>query len=536
MQFVEAFVRFWRLQLFLWTGFSVSGQKHRFDLWYTRIQTSKPTSSEPARFVSLGCRRSAAFWAARSTMAATRFLEVQLGGIAPDAFDAPAFYRSHLQGTRTVQVARVSSTRGGTKLLLSGDARECTKLWHQWQAKTKLIHQGSRVEVWAPSAPLHTAPKGKTQKKPTASLSRTAARSSLRPPRSMVEIIDSLGNDILPLQRAFDEECAVDERTPTLNARSRGARAANGVEDEAQVIPLQGALRALRRAGTEVSSRSAEDALKALGAEDRRLALGFDDFLRLHDLARKGADSTKRPFQRSVLMDGNRPRAETSREAVLGEGKIARGSLLAATLTASLNFEADDDDTSSGEADGAETKEAEVIKGTVREETIGRHLNNEGRAETMRTTQPKPKAQRLKDAFLRHDLYGDASAPGEISWSSLAPALAEAWGRPGPSSQACLRAAQAIDIAPHYPVDLPSFKKLSEALKGQFAHETQERQREFDGQLSTRVEASRAAFGTTKRAPTVSVEPGVATGEGAEPMMDPEIRSIRRLAMKQRYG
>jgi hypothetical protein len=464
-------------------------------------------------------------------MAATRFLEVQLSVITPDAFDAPAFYRSHLQGTRTVQVARVASTRGGTKLLLSGDARECTKLWRQWQTKTKLIHQGSRVEVWAPSAPLHTAPKGKTQKKPTASLSRTAARSSLRPPRSMVEIIDSLGHDILPLQRAFDEECAVDERTPTLNARSRGARAANGVEDEAQVLPLQGALRALRRAGTEVSSKSAEDALKALGAEDRRLALGFDDFLRLHDLARKGADATKRPFQRSVLVDGNRPRAETSREAVLGEGKIARGSLLAATLTASLNFEADDDDASSGEADD-ETKEPEIIKGTVREETIGRHMNREGPAETLRTTQPKPKAQRLKDAFLRHDLYGDASAPGEISWSSLAPALAEAWGRQGPSSQACLRAAQAIDIAPHYPVDLSSFKKLSEALKGQFAHEKQE----FDGQLSTRVEASRAAFGTTKRAPTVSVEPGVAKGEGAEPMMDPEIRSIRRLAMKQRYG
>ena len=32
----------------------------------------------------------------------------------------------------------------------------------------------------------------------------------------MVEIIDDLGHDILPLQRAFDEECAVDERLKNL--------------------------------------------------------------------------------------------------------------------------------------------------------------------------------------------------------------------------------------------------------------------------------------------------------------------------------
>ena len=344
----------------------------------------------------------------------------------------------------------------------------------------------------------------------------------------MVEIIDDLGHDILPLQRAFDEECAVDERTPTLNTRSRGARSASGVEDDAQVIPLQGALRALRRAGTEVSSKQAEDALKAMGAEDRRLTLGFDDFLRLHDMARPGKTGTRKMFQRSVLVDGNRPRTETNVEAVLGEGKIARGSLLAATLTASLNFEADDED-----AEEDKTEEPEVIKGTVREETIGRATS----VAEAPPTRPRPKTQRLKDAFGKHDLYGDAAAPGEISWSSLPQALAEAWGRQGPSPQECVRAAASIDVPPHYPVSLADFKRLSEALKGRFEAERVERKKDFDDQLSTRVSASRVSFGTTKRAATIKEEPGVAKHDDAtEPMMDPEIRSIRRLAMKQRYG
>jgi len=52
------------------------------------------------------------------------------------------------------------------------------------------------------------------------------------------------------------------------------------VEDDAQVIPLQGALRALRRAGTEVSSKQAEDALKAMGAELRQRFLNTKMALR----------------------------------------------------------------------------------------------------------------------------------------------------------------------------------------------------------------------------------------------------------------
>ena len=465
-------------------------------------------------------------------MAATRFLEVRLSGIGPDGFDAAAFYRSQLQSTRTVQVARVEKgMKSGTKILLSGDARECTQLFIKWQSKSRFIHQGSQVQMWAPNAPLHQAPATKKPiQKPTASFSRTR-RASAKAPRSMVEIIDDLGHDILPLQRAFDEECAVDERTPTLNTRSRGARSAQGVEDDQQVIPLQGALRALRRAGTEVSSKQAEDALKAMGAADRRLTLGFDDFLRLHDAARGGKAGPRKIFQRSVLVDGNRPRTETNVEAVLGEGKIARGSLLAATLTASLNFEADDED--ADDENKAEEEEPEVIKGTVREETIGRATVREEAP----PTRPRPKTQRLKDAFGKHDLYGDAAAPGEISWSSLPTALAEAWGRQGPSPQECVRAATSIDIPPHYPVSLSDFKRLSEALKGRFEAERVERKKDFDDQVTSRVDSQRVSFGTTKRASTIKEEPGVAKHDDAtEPMMDPEIRSIRRLAMKQRYG
>ena len=139
--------------------------------------------------------------------------------------------------------------KGGTKILLSGDARECTQLFIKYQSKTRFIHQGSQVQMWAPNAPLHQAPVSKQKPKPTMpSFSRTK-RASAKAPRSIVDIIDDLGHDILPLQRAFDEECAVDERTPTLNTRSRGARSAQGVEDDQQVIPLQGALRALRALG-----------------------------------------------------------------------------------------------------------------------------------------------------------------------------------------------------------------------------------------------------------------------------------------------
>ena len=75
------------------------------------------------------------------------------------------------------------------------------------------------------------------------------------------------------------------------------------------------------------------------------------------------------------------------------------------------------------------------------------------------------------------------------------------------------------------------------SLKGRFEAERVEQKKDFDDQLSTRVSESRVSFGTTKRAATIKEEPGVAKHDDAtEPMMDPEIRSIRRLAMKQRYG
>ena len=75
---------------------------------------------------------------------ATRFLELRLSGIGPDAFDAAAFYKSQLQSTRTVQVARVEKgMKGGTKILLSGDARECTQLFIKYQSKTRFINTSS---------------------------------------------------------------------------------------------------------------------------------------------------------------------------------------------------------------------------------------------------------------------------------------------------------------------------------------------------------------------------------------------------------
>ena len=53
----------------------------------------------------------------------------------------------------------------------------------------------------------------------------------------------------------------------------------------AAIASLEGALRALRRSGVDLSSGAAGELVEDLGMSDRRVTLGFDDFLLLHDAA-----------------------------------------------------------------------------------------------------------------------------------------------------------------------------------------------------------------------------------------------------------
>ena len=105
----------------------------------------------------------------------TRFLEVQLQGLKPSEFDAPAFYKARLQGTDTVQVARVEEGSGGTTLLLSGAAKEVAKLWRGWGERTKIVHAGSTCHLWAPKAPLKAPPRALSRKKRSEPLAKPLA-------------------------------------------------------------------------------------------------------------------------------------------------------------------------------------------------------------------------------------------------------------------------------------------------------------------------------------------------------------------------
>ena len=158
---------------------------------------------------------------------ATRYLEVSLGGLAPDDFDPSTFYRSQLQDTKTVQIARVGVGRadgGGTQLLLTGEATETMTLWRRWSDRKALIHAGAKCALWAPRAPLKKPPAGAKSAKKQSRPSFKHARKAAAPPRTMVEILDALGVEVLDLQSAFEDECRVEEANPVRAARAGNRR------------------------------------------------------------------------------------------------------------------------------------------------------------------------------------------------------------------------------------------------------------------------------------------------------------------------
>ena len=357
-----------------------------------------------------------------------------------------------------------------------------------------------------------------------------------------------------------------------LAAKARAARTVAGGDCEDLVLPLAGALRALRRSGSDLSSSQAQDAVDALGLNDKRLTLGFDDFLRLHDWAKRTrrVDKTRRyprpPGRFNAAAAGSRLVVENA--LTYGPGRsdarprrapaaatvaADRGSLLAGdprgniispklrwtrtrplknkpgqrrapgrrlvpAQAATLGMQLLDDDGGAGAGDDDEKAKENAEAKDAEEE--------DARAPpTVRSKMPT-----VDDAFLKFDLYGDRLCPGEISWTSLPAVIATArGGGRAPSARDCARAAAELDIPPHYPVDLATTKKLLSALKG-----TDRRRRDdFDQQRRTAAKTT----ASRKNAPVIISEtPGLAAGDDVAPMMDPETRSLRRVAVRRSHG
>ncbi|KAH8043198.1 metalloendopeptidase [Aureococcus anophagefferens] len=187
-----------------------------------------------------------------------RYLEASISELAPKEFDAAAFYRSKLRKTASVQIVRVSrrdlDEGGGISVVVSGASREVAKLWRAWSERRTYIHANRKCVLWA----RHAAPE------PPRSLAANVdgvnwdARTPRGPRRrDMCDILDFLGRDLLTVKAAFEDECRVGERNSSL--RAAAPRSTDDDDIDRLVLPLAGAMRALRRAGVDLTGRSAEE-------------------------------------------------------------------------------------------------------------------------------------------------------------------------------------------------------------------------------------------------------------------------------------
>ncbi|KAK7254171.1 metalloendopeptidase [Aureococcus anophagefferens] len=133
-----------------------------------------------------------------------------------------------------------------------------------------------------------------------------------------------------------------------------------------------------------------------------------------------------------------------------------------------------------------------------------------------------------KEAFLKHDLYGDRTMPGEMAWAALPKALAEVCDAlTAPLDVAA--SPRALDVPPHYPVDIAQFRRIVDELDAGGARDAdlrrqswvdKDQQRRWPGARYRESRAARANAGTFC---------------DAEPLMDPETRAIRRSAVRARH-
>lgn len=258
--------------------------------------------------------------------------------------------------------------------------------------------------------------------------------------------------------------------------------------------------------------------------------MDFDVFLRIYDQCRRRRNrsvprASAQPFNAVVagsrlvddLRDGPgrapgdaEPRVPPSN--ALGPDKAARSSLLAATLGVRLHSRRDD-------GDGGKDGDAGDDAGDERD-----------RKPAPAEAPAKSRGARVKDAFTAHDLYGDREMPGEMAWDALPEALAAALpGAASSNPKDVARVASGLEIPPHYPLDITQFRRLVDELDRDGA-------RNAEAQRGHWVDAERDRRGAAAAKYRDAQRGAANTGTfcDAEPLMDPEIRAVRRAAMRNR--
>ena len=464
-----------------------------------------------------------------------RYLEASISELAPKEFDAAAFYRSKLRKTASVQIVRVSrrdlDEGGGISVVVSGASREVAKLWRAWSERRTYIHANRKCVLWARHAPSTEPPRPRGDNVYDGARVNWDARTPRGPRRrDMCDILDFLGRDLLTVKAAFEDECRVGERNSSL--RAAAPRSSDDDAIDRLVLPLAGAMRALRRAGVDLTGRSAEEWCGYWGV-DGRVGFEFDDFLYLYDAcARRRAWATTRerhhggPFNAATAGSRLVPRDDLARGPgrarddgrparppadPLGGGRLARSSLLAATLGVRVHA---DDCAADAKEDG---EEAKAPPSPARP------------AEADAPARAAPRGARVKEAFLKHDLYGDRTMPGEMAWAALPKALAEVCGAPYNSADVA-RVAAALDVPPHYPVDIAQFRRIVDELDAGGARDADLRRQSWVDKDQQRRAAAAAKYRESR---TGAANAG--TFCDAEPLMDPETRAIRRSAVRARH-
>ncbi|KAH8068800.1 metalloendopeptidase [Aureococcus anophagefferens] len=252
----------------------------------------------------------------------------------------------------------------------------------------------------------------------------------------MCDILDFLGRDLLTVKAAFEDECRVGERKSSL--RAAAPRSNDDDDIDRLVLPLAGAMRALRRAGVDLTGRSAEEWCGYWGV-DGRVGFEFDDFLYLYD-----ACARRRAWA-------------TTRERHHG------GPFNAATAGSRL---------------------------VPRDDLAGRAAPDDGRPAAARGPARRSAA-----------LYARTS-----------------------------RVAAALDVPPHYPVDIAQFRRIVDELDAGGARDADLRRQSWVDKDQQRRAAAAARYRESRAGAA-----NAGTFCDAEPLMDPETRAIRRSAVRARH-
>ncbi|KAJ1456545.1 hypothetical protein M885DRAFT_517327 [Pelagophyceae sp. CCMP2097] len=327
---------------------------------------------------------------------------------------------------------------------------------------------------------------------------------------TMAEVADIVGLSIVALRRAFDDETAVEARSPALSRLGDGT-----------TLALRGALRALRRAGCDVTDGTGARWCRARRRDENSERFKFGAYVRLyHDLTRRfrwvaplQSDGAAAQPEQGVaqellgVVSRNGTTALTCGGNAAGPpGRGGDASLLKTLLHAPLHR--------ADAADDAYVPKEDVIA-----------------AETMPDEPRRLKRRTVRQAFQKYDMYGDETHAGEVAWADVLPALKCA-GVDGDVASLARRA----DAAPHYPVDLETFQKMVAAHADDAARSSASiEQRKTCDDAARRADAH-ARFQRDGRAGYAPDEGYAPRGNEAavEPCMAAETIRIRREALTRR--